>query len=244
MTGRTIAIASGKGGVGKTWFAITLAHALANQGSRVLLFDADLGLANVDIQLGLTPPQDLGGVIAGRATLADATLHHPDGGFGIVAGRSGSGALSAVAPLALEHVLTALHTEAAAYQTVLLDLGAGLDRSVRRMSAWADTLLVIATEEPTSMTDAYAVLKLHAADRPVGDARIVVNQASTRQAGERTFVTLQRACQTFLGRAPALGGIVRRDDRVRDAIRRQTLLLSRHPNSAAATDVEAIARSL
>ncbi len=73
--GRTIAIASGKGGVGKTWFAITLAHALARRGSRVLLFDADLGLANVDIQLGLTPEHDLGSVIAGRATLADATLH-------------------------------------------------------------------------------------------------------------------------------------------------------------------------
>ena len=109
------------------------------------------------------------------------------------------------------------------------------------MSAWADTLLVLATDEPTSLTDAYAVLKLHAADRPQGDARVVVNQAATRQAGERTFATLERACQTFLGRAPRLAGVIRRDDRVRDAIRRQTLLLSRHPTSPAAADVEAIA---
>ena len=242
--GRSIAVASGKGGVGKTWFAITLANAFAREGQRVLLFDADLGLANVDIQLGLTPEHDLAAVIAGRVTLAETAFHHPDGGFDIVAGRSGSGALSAVEPAALERTLTALRQETARYDIVLLDLGAGLERAVRRMSAWADTLLVLATEEPTSLTDAYAVLKLHAADRVEGDARVVVNQASTLHAGERTFATLQRACMTFLGRAPRLAGVVRRDDRVRDAIRRQTLLLVRHPASPAAADVETAARAL
>jgi flagellar biosynthesis protein FlhG len=242
--GHTIAIASGKGGVGKTWFAITLAHALARSRSRVLLFDADLGLANVDIQLGLMPKQDLGSVLGGGIALAGATQHHADGGFDIVAGRSGSGALAAVDPEELERVLAALQAEAVHYDAVLLDLGAGLERAVRRMSAWADTMLVLATDEPTSLTDAYAVIKLHTADRPRGDVRVVVNQATTRQAGERTFATLERACQTFLGSAPKLAGVVRRDDRVRDAIRRQTLLLSRHPTCSAAADVEAVARSL
>jgi flagellar biosynthesis protein FlhG len=242
--GRTVAVASGKGGVGKTWLTITLAHALARQGRRILLFDADLGLANVDIQLGLTPQADLGGVVAGRITMAEATLHHPDGGFDIVVGRSGSGALSALDTASLERVLTALRQQSARYDAVLLDLGAGLDRSVRRMSAWADTLLVVATDEPTSLTDAYAVLKLHAADRRDGDTRVLVNLAATRVAGERTFATLQRACMTFLGRSPRLAGVVRRDDRVRDAIRRQTLLLTRHPASPAAADVEATASSL
>ena len=242
--GRIVAVASGKGGVGKTWFAITLAHAGARLGLRVLLFDADLGLANVDIQLGLTPERDLAGVIARRASLAETALHHPEGGFDIVAGRSGSGALSAIDPVALEHVLAAVRAEAERYDLILFDLGAGLDRPVRRMSAWADTLMVLATEEPTSLTDAYAVLKLHAADRPQGDAQVVVNQASSGQGGERTFATLQRACQTFLHRAPDLAGVIRRDDRVRDAIRRQTLLLSRHPTCPAAADVEAIARGL
>jgi flagellar biosynthesis protein FlhG len=239
-----IAIASGKGGVGKTWFAITLAHATARAGRRVLLFDADLGLANVDIQLGLMPEHDLGSVIAGRATLAAAVVRSVAGGFDIVAGRSGSGALSALEPAALERTLTALHDIAGGYDLVFLDLGAGLDRAVRRMSAWADILLVLVTEEPTSLTDAYAVLKLHAGDAPNGDARIVVNQAPSRQAGERTFATLQRACQTFLGHAPILAGIVRRDDHVRDAIRRQTLLLGRHPNTPAAADVMAITAGL
>jgi flagellar biosynthesis protein FlhG len=242
--GRIAAVASGKGGVGKTWFAITLAHALARQGRRVLLFDADLGLANVDIQLGLTPKHDLGGVVAGRATLAEAALRHADGGFDIVAGRSGSGALSTLDPAALERVLVALREEASRYDVVLLDLGAGLDRSVRRMSAWADTLVVVATDEPTSLTDAYAALKLYSTDRRDGDARVVVNLAATRSAGERTFATLQRACTTFLGWSPQLVAVIRRDERVRDAIRRQMLLLTRHPASPAAADVEAAALAL
>ena len=114
----------------------------------------------------------------------------------------------------------------------------------RRMSAWADTLLVVTTEEPTSLTDAYATLKLHAADRPGGDARLVVNQVTSPAAGERTAATLGRACIAFLGRAPALAGYVRRDSHVSDAIRRQAPLLTRHPNCGASEDVEGIAASL
>ena len=168
-------------------------------------------------------------------------LRHAEAGFDILPGRSGSGALSGLDPAVLERVLAALREAAGGYDAVLLDLGAGLDRAVRHLAAFADTLLVLVTEEPTSLTDAYAVLKLHGADRPGGDARVVVNQAANRAAGERTYATLARACATFLGRTPALLGVVRRDERVRDAIRRQTPLLARHPNCAAAEDVEAIA---
>jgi len=241
---RLIAVASGKGGVGKTWFAITLAHAFARQDRRVLLFDADLGLANVDVQLGLTPALDLADVIAGRASITQAALRHPDGNFQILAGRSGSGMFSGLAAATLETTLASLRTATTHLDIVLLDLGAGLEHPVRRMAAFADTLLVLLTEEPTSLTDAYAVLKLHAADRPGGDARVIVNQAATPAAASRTYATLRRACTTFLGREPPLAGVIRRDDRVREAIRRQALLLTRHPTCPAAADVTAIAHTL
>ncbi|MDQ2765282.1 MAG: cobyrinic acid a,c-diamide synthase, partial [Pseudomonadota bacterium] len=166
------------------------------------------------------------------------------GGFDVVAGRSGSGALAALDAAALGRVLDALGHATPRYDHILLDLGAGLDRAVRRMACWSDMLLVLATEEPTSMTDAYATLKLHAADRPDGAARIVVNQASSVAAGQRTYATLARACQAFLGKTPALAGIIRRDAKVADAIRRQALLLTRHPTSPAGEDVERVAAAL
>ncbi len=243
--GRMIAVASGKGGVGKTWFAITLAHALAQRGRRVLLLDGDLGLANVDIQLGLMPEHDLSALLAATVSFEQA-LHHHAGGFDILAGRSGSGDLGSLDPITQERVRQVLELAKRRYETVIVDLGAGLDPFVRQMCCRADQLLVVATDEPTSLTDAYAVLKLHHRDvAPMpSSARIVINQATSYASGERTHATLSRACQTFLGTSPRLVGVIRRDDKVQDAIRRQTLLMLRHPTSNAGQDVTILTRSL
>ncbi len=241
---RFIAIASGKGGVGKTWLAITLSHALVRAGLRVLLFDGDLGLANIDMQLGLTPEIDLGAVISGRTSLAGAVTQHRPSGLRVLAGSSGSGALSGLPASSVTLLLTQLRALAADYDIVILDLGAGIDRTVRRIAAWADMLLVVATDEPTSLTDAYAVLKLQSSDLPGGDMRIVINQARSLVAGQQTYTTLRRACVAFLHREPPLAGVIRHDPKVRDAIRRQEPTLIRHPDSHAAQDVEAIAVTL
>ncbi len=238
------AVASGKGGVGKTWLAITLCHALAREGRKVLLFDGDLGLANVDIQLGLTPDHELGGVLAGRSGLGEAAFAYEEGGFEIIVGRSGSGSLASLPADRLAGLLADLAKLAPAYDRVVLDLGAGIERTVRRLAAQARSSLVITTDEPTSMTDAYAFIKLMLLQKPKADLRIVVNMAASVHEGERTYATLRKACESFLKSVPPLAGIVRRDAKVKQAIRHQAPLLVRYPNTEAAADVEALARRL
>ena len=249
---RVIAIASGKGGVGKTWFSVSAACLLARAGQRVLLFDGDLGLANVDIQLGLLPERDLASFISRDVPLEEAVTHYgtePGQRFDVLAGRSGAGTLASMDARSLERLLDGMR-RASQYDTVLLDLGAGIDPAMRRLAASADLSLVLATDEPTSLTDAYAVLTLldrdhrHLRRGAAADARIVVNQASTLGSGEKTHAILARACRTFLGKEPPLAGVIRRDEKVKDAIRHQVPLPVRHPGSIAARDMQRVLTSL
>lgn len=234
------AVASGKGGVGKTWFAITLCHVLATRQKKVLLFDGDLGLANIDIQLGLMPEQDLGAVIEGKVTLAGAITRYADGKFDILAGRSGSGNLATLPTQKLNDLRSELISLVKNYDVAVIDLGAGVDRATRHMAGPTAATFVVVNDEPTSLTDAYAFIKLSHSANPQADLRVVVNQAQNANDGTKTYDTLRKACESFLHYTPPLAGIIRRDSKVRDAIRAQTSLLIRSPESDAAADVAAL----
>ncbi|MDQ7247197.1 MinD/ParA family protein [Dongia sedimenti] len=243
-----IAVASGKGGVGKTWLSISLAQALAKLGQRVLLFDGDLGLANVDVQLGIQPGMDLGTALERHLPLSRAVINYPSGGFDLIAGRSGSGSLASMPINRLQALAQGLRAVGESYGRVVVDLGAGIERPVRYLASRAGFCLVVTTDEPTALTDAYALIKMvtldaqeQHKDTPLG---VVVNMAASREIGQRTYETLSKACERFLKRRIPLLGVIRRDPKVRDAISTQTPLLVRHPSSPAALDIEALARKV
>ncbi len=241
---RIIAVASGKGGVGKTWCSVSLSHALSKLGQRVLLFDGDLGLANVDIQLGLMCEHDLGNVINGELSMRQARSPYMDGGFDILAGRSGSATFANMPASRFISMRAELALLTQDYDRIILDLGAGVERSVRAFTSIAQNILVVISTEPTSLTDAYAYIKLVAARSPLPNIRVIVNMADTREDGQKAYETLAKACKSFLRIEPSLLGIVRRDKMVNNAIRNQKPILTYAENSQAADDIRSMANML
>ncbi|MEZ5691349.1 MAG: MinD/ParA family protein [Rickettsiales bacterium] len=239
-----VAIASGKGGVGKTWLSVTLAHLIARSGRSVLLFDGDIGLANVDVQLGITPKRDLSGILSGKYSLKEIITHCDEGGFDIIAGRSGSASLATMPMEKLELIADSLLRLQNDYDFVLIDLGAGIEQHVQYLSSIASRCLMVVTDEPTSLTDAYAFIKITNSKKPAPQIGIVINQAATQKDGSSTYQAINNACSNFLGITLPLMGIIRRDNKVKDSIRSQKSLISKAPHSTAASDAALISIKL
>ena len=138
---KMIAVVSGKGGVGKTWFSITLAHALSGLKQKTLLFDGDLGMANIDIQLGLMVSQDLGSVVTGAATLNQIVHYCDKCRFDVIAGRSGSAGLAAMPVGRLQILAEDLALLSDTYDKVILDMGAGADKAIRILSGMSGRMI-------------------------------------------------------------------------------------------------------
>jgi flagellar biosynthesis protein FlhG len=243
-----IAIASGKGGVGKTWLCATLAAVYGRQSRRCLLVDADLGLANIDVQLGVRPQADLAAVVKGWIDIDAAVTPIYGGpgrsGFDLLPGHSGSGQLANLALDDARRLNAGVATLALRYDRVIVDLPAGIDAVTMEIAGNADKVVVVTTEEPPALTDAYAFIKILRQNRPRCYPLVVINMAEKRISGRRVFDQFANACEAYLGARPALGGVILRDPAVPDCIRAQMALPIRHPSSNALDDVMRIAEHL
>lgn len=242
---RAIAVTSGKGGVGKTNLTVNLAVALSGLGLRVGILDGDLGLANVDIVLGITPEFNLSHVLYGQKSLDEIVLKGP-AGVSVFAGGSGVYELANLSQWRLQRFVQnigALDTE---LDVILIDTGAGISRNVLGFVAACDEVIVVTTPELTAITDAYGVIKLLAANNPSTTVRLVVNMVKTEAEAERVLASLQAVLDQFLKPSVALRllGCIPHDAAVGRAVQEQSPLMIAYPHSKAAASIDAIARRL
>jgi flagellar biosynthesis protein FlhG len=240
---RVMAITSGKGGVGKTNVAVNLAYALIAQGKEVILLDADLGLANVDVLLGTTPQWHLGHAISGERDVL-GLLYEAPGGLRLIAGGSGLAELTDLPEIDLRRFIQSLAQLQGEADYLLIDTGAGLSRSVMEFVMAADEVLVVTTPEPTALTDAYAIIKRLVRANPTVDIKLVVNMADSAEDGESTARRLRETVLRFLQIAVHYLGHIPRDPVVQQCVRQQRAYFLQHPRSAAAHATENLARRL
>jgi flagellar biosynthesis protein FlhG len=238
-----VGVLSGKGGVGKTNLVANVAVAAAGFGAKVLVVDGDLGLANVDLMLGLTAPHTVADVLAGECALEDALLAGPRG-IHLLAAASGRSDLTSLRPVGLARLLVPLYQASHRYDLVLVDLGAGIGASVIGLAAACDRAILVMTPEPTSLADAYAALKVLGSEAPTLPVGIFVNAVRGEIEARDTHARLERLARRFLRRSPPFLGSAPRDQRVGEAVRLQRAVVEAFPTAASSRGLARLAERL
>ena len=219
---RVISVSSGKGGVGKTFTSVHLAAHAAASGQKVLLIDADLGLANVDVMLGLNASRTMRNLLSGDATLNDLIIPCAHG-FDVLPGGSGMYELTSLNVAEQQTILDGLREAGSAYDLILIDTAAGIGENVLYFASAAETALVVLTPDPTSLTDAYALIKVLSQQRDVRRFMVVINQTDEIEA-HITFKRLLSVADRYLDVYLDFIGFIPRHACVRKAIQQQRLL--------------------
>jgi flagellar biosynthesis protein FlhG len=229
---KVIAITSGKGGVGKTNVSVNLAVAMSEAGKRVMLMDADLGLANVDVLLGLHPERNLSHVIDGERSLEEIILEGPSGVM-VVPAASGVKRLSELSTMENAGLIRAFSELNHDVDTLIIDTAAGINESVTSFSRAAQEVVVVVCDEPASITDAYALIKVLSLDYGITHVRVLANQANSAQEGRELFNKISRVTDRYLDVTLEFMGVVPHDDYLKKAVRKQRAVVQAYPRSRA-----------
>ncbi|MBI3993394.1 MAG: MinD/ParA family protein [Candidatus Lambdaproteobacteria bacterium] len=240
---RAIAITSGKGGVGKSNIVVNLCLALARRGRRVFLLDADMGLANVDVLLGLTPKYTLEHVMKGQMMIEDIVLTGAEG-FWILPSSSGISELSELTYDQQMHLFQELSRIEDGIDYLFIDTGAGISSNVLRFNAAAGEVIVVANPEPTSITDAYALMKLLAIKYHIREFSLIANSVISEADGNAVYARLNSVCEQFLKVTLNFLGSVPLDAAIQKAVRRQQPVLQCQPQSPASRSLVRIAQHI
>lgn len=239
---RVIAVSGGKGGVGKTTVAVNFATALTLSGQRVLLLDGDLGLANVDVLLGLAPRYTMQHVLAGERTLEEVIIEAPSG-LQVAPAASGVARMASLGPAEHLGLVRAFSGLASRIDTLVVDTGPGIGDGVLQFSQAAQHVLVVVRDEPASITDAYALIKVLSRDRGVRRFRVLVNMSREPGQGAAVFQRLQRVTARYLDVVLEYVGEIPDDPWLGRAIREQRPVTDAYPGSRAAIAFKKLARA-
>ena len=240
---RVISITSGKGGVGKTHTTVNLGVALVREGKKVLLLDADLGLANIDVMLGFRPKATLQQVFRGEATLDEIVISH-ESGFDIIPASSGVPEMTLLSAGERFALMNGVEQLGAQYDYMIIDTAAGIGSNVMHFNAAAEDVLVVVDQEPTSITDAYALIKVLATHHGRKEFHVLVNRTPFGGDGRRTYGKLAAATGKFLNvRLNYLGGVTE-DTAVTEAVMKQRPFLELFPSARSSLDISRIARKI
>jgi flagellar biosynthesis protein FlhG len=239
----SISVMSGKGGVGKTNIALNMAYMLHDIGGRLLLLDCDLGLANLDVLLGISPEKNLQDLLIPDTGIREV-ITPVSPGFDFLPAASGVTELVDMDEDTQSLLFAKLRSSFSRYEYLVLDLGAGINRTVLSFAAITRMRVVVVTPEPTSLTDSYALMKVLRTEYGVDEFRIVVNMVEDEEEGQLTFDRLSAACDKFLGIQPRLLGMVHRDKALSEAVLRQIPLIKYDPQSRACQNIHAIAQKI
>lgn len=238
---RVVAVTSGKGGVGKTNVSVNLAIALAQAGRQVMLLDADLGLANVDVLLGLRAGANLSHVLDGRCSLEDVIVRGP-GDIKIVPASSGVRRMTGLSPQEHAGLIHAFSELGLDLDVLVVDTAAGIHDTVLRFSHAAQEIVVVVCDEPASVTDAYALIKLLNRDYGVHRVHILANMARSFQEGRDLYRKLAVVSDRFLNVTLDLLGVIPFDEAVRKAVQKQHAVVDAYPRSKAAIAFKKLAQ--